>query len=82
MNLIPAHAEQIDFSTVFKTRRAPSRLVPGLQALVPYLVCPACQAEHDQPAALDRLDCRCGLSMQTTHAGFFIWRDAPSQAAE
>jgi len=82
VNKVPDYAEQIDLTLVFRTRQQPSKFVPGIMATVAYIRCPACDTAHDRDLSAGRTNrCECGLHMQSTGSGFFIWR-APAQAAE
>lgn len=72
---VPSHAENVAFSTVFKTVREPSKYVPGKTASRLVVECPACEAEHADFPVTETLTCNCGLSMRCEYGQVFVWRD-------
>ena len=72
---IPSHAERVDFCSVFKSRTAPSSIVPDINVRTLTVECPSCKREHPDFPADQILTCECGLSMCCNFGMTYIWHN-------
>ena len=77
MITVPAYAEKVSTFDVLKTKRAPSKFAPGVEAIRAVLVCPTCHLEHEA-AHSTTVCCRCGLHIHYGFGGVDVWRTVPT----
>lgn len=78
---VPESAERIDYLPWLQTAKRPSKFVPGLDALIPVFVCPACKSRQPPIRQCANFTCDCGLSMRPDGGDLYIWRERPRDGA-
>lgn len=70
----PANAEHIDITPLYEVVKVPSKFLPGADALVALVACPAkCGAKHSFTCT--PFTCECGLSQEHDISVVHVWRE-------